>query len=75
MKSLTINYHPTLYTLGFDWTFDCQHASTSPEMVERIDEYMEAVTGIMQPIYYEHIETCDDCNAWRYDGEEEWRDE
>lgn len=53
-------------------TWECQHVNTSTDAIEHSNEYMEAVTGMPQSIYYESIEACDDCPAYYSNQTEEW---
>lgn len=57
---ITIQYQPTEYILGYDWTFECQHASTHTEEVDC--GYADSYIGDWVEDW-QNVEICDECNT------------
>lgn len=59
----------------FEVVATCTHQNTHADSIEHYDEYMEAVTGLPQPIHYEAVEVCDRCGAVYSISTEEWTEQ
>ena len=60
---IPVKCHTSEYQSTDGQIWECQHLNTEEDSVEYCDEYMDAVTGIPQPVYYSSITVCTDCNA------------
>lgn len=56
--TIQIQYEPTTYKLGWDWTFECQHDSTHIESVDY--GFPDASIGDYVDDWRDE-QVCDDC--------------
>ena len=69
---IPVEYIPVEYQTTNGHAWQCQHASITPEEVEHWDSYREVASGIPQPVTYQLVDVCDECNAWSIPGQGVW---
>lgn len=79
MNLIQVEYQPSKYwsdgTVDNKLWWECAHLATMPDVIEHYDHYRDAESGVPQPLYYENIEQCLDCDAWYRPKTEEWYSE
>ncbi len=71
-RKIPVDYTPSVYTSDNGWLWECEHVDVTTETVDFVDEYREAITGELQPITYDIIESCNNCHAYKSVWHDEW---